>query len=183
MQRTMNFRLVSETVRQNAIAAISAIEIDRQNPMMVRIEDEKKTRTARQNAYLWGVVYKFLVDNDTGFFFNEANEQIIREHRLRRDEIVHEFCKQHFLMPIALDIGDGVIVQPSTAKLSRKAFVDYVESIARFAAAELGVYIPLPEYSGFDELAVRAIENAPIEAVIVDAYNEGDLITGVHHED
>lgn len=171
----MNFRIVNEQVRANAIAAIRAIEIDREKLMTVRIEEDKKSRTLRQNAYLWGVVYKTLVDNDPGYFFNEERGAIILEHKIKPADVVHEFCKERFLDFVM--VGE-VKVFPSTKKLSREQFVDYVESITRWAAMELQIYIPPPAHSGFDDVWPRAIVNEPIEGVVISAYNDSDVGRG-----
>lgn len=152
----MNFRIVNEQVRANAIAAIRAVEIDREKLMTVRIEEDKKSRTLRQNAYLWGVVYKHIVDNDPGFFASEKTERLLKTHGLKIVDVVHEFCKAQFLPPLFVPVGDGgVRLPPSTAKLNRRDFNDYVEEIRRWAAFELQVFIPDPVQAGFEDLARR----------------------------
>lgn len=149
----MNFRIVNEQVRANAIAAIRAIEIDREKLMTVRIEEDKKSRTLRQNAYLWGVVYKYIVDNDPGFFASEKTERLLKTHGLKIVDVVHEFCKSQFLPPLFVPVGDGgVRLALSTAKLNRRDFNDYVEEIRRWAAFELQVFIPDPVQAGFDDV-------------------------------
>lgn len=153
----MNFRIVNEQVRNNVIAAIKAIEIDREKLMTVRIEEDKKSRTLRQNAYLWGVVYKHIVDNDPGFFASEKTEQLLKAHGLKIVDVVHEFCKAQFLPPVFVPVGSGgVQMDLSTAKLSRSEFNEYVEQIRRWAAFELQVFIPDPVQAGFEDLARRA---------------------------
>lgn len=149
----MNFRIVNEQVRANAIAAIRAIEIDREKLMTVRIEEDKISRTLRQNAYLWGVVYKYIVDNDPGFFASEKTERLLKTHGLKIVDVVHEFCKSQFLPPLFVPVGDGgVRLALSTAKLNRRDFNDYVEEIRRWAAFELQVFIPDPVQAGFDDV-------------------------------
>lgn len=152
----MNFRIVNEQVRANAIAAIRAIEIDREKLITVRIEEDKKSRTLRQNAYLWGVVYKTIIDNDPGFFASEDNERLLKAHSLKLIDVVHEFCKAQFLSPVFVPVGDGgVKMDLSTAKLNRSEFNDYVEEIRRWAAFELQVFIPDPVQAGFDDVGRR----------------------------
>ena len=94
------FRLVNEQVRGNAMRAVQAAAIDGDAILVVRIEPEEKKRTQRQNKYLWGVVYKYLVDNDPGYFVNEETERLLRGCGIAVTEIVHEFCKAQFLPPI-----------------------------------------------------------------------------------
>ena len=145
------FRLVNELVRGNAIRALQSAEIGGDEIMVVRIEPEEKKRTLRQNKYLWGVVYKTIVDNDPGFFCCDAVDSLRKTARLSAAEVVHEFCKARFL-PSADLPGLQITVAPSTAKLPRKEFQDYVEAIRRWAADELQVFVPDPTVCGYDDL-------------------------------
>ena len=145
------FRLVNELVRGNAIRALQSAVIGGDEIMVVRIEPEEKKRTLRQNKYLWGVVYKSIVDNDPGFFCNDAVDSLRKTARLSTAEVVHEFCKARFL-PSADLPGLQITVAPSTAKLPRKEFQDYVEAIRRWAADELQVFVPDPYQAGYEDL-------------------------------
>ena len=145
------FRLVNELVRGNAIRALQSAAIGGDEIMVVRIEPEEKKRTLRQNKYLWGVVYKTIVDNDPGYFVNDAVDALRNTARLSTAEVVHEFCKARFL-PSADLPGLQITVAPSTAKLPRKEFQDYVESIRRWAADELQVFVPDPTVCGYEDL-------------------------------
>lgn len=145
------FRLVNELVRGNAIRALQSAAIGGDEIMVVRIEPEEKKRTLRQNKYLWGVVYKSIVDNDPGFFCNDAVDSLRKTARLSTAEVVHEFCKARFL-PSADLPGLQITVAPSTAKLPRKEFQDYVEAIRRWAADELQVFVPDPYQAGYEDL-------------------------------
>ena len=145
------FRLVNELVRGNAIRALQSAVIGGDEIMVVRIEPEEKKRSPQQNKYLWGVVYKTIVDNDPGYFVNDAVDALRKTARLSTAEVVHEFCKARFL-PSADLPGLQITVAPSTAKLPRKEFQDYVESIRRWAADELQVFVPDPTVCGYDDL-------------------------------
>ena len=150
------FRLVNELVRGNAIRALQSAAIGGDEIMVVRIEPEEKKRTLRQNKYLWGVVYKHLVDNDPGYFVNEETERLLHGRGIAVTEIVHEFCKVQFLPPVDLGIGGGMRITKSTAKLNRQEFNDYVENIRRWAAESLQVFIPDPYACGYEDLVWRA---------------------------
>lgn len=145
------FRLVNELVRGNAIRALQSAAIGGDEIMVVRIEPEEKKRSAQQNKYLWGVVYKTIVDNDPGYFVNDAVDALRKTARLSAAEVVHEFCKARFL-PSADLPGLQITVAPSTAKLPRKEFQEYVESIRRWAADELQVFVPDPYQAGYEDL-------------------------------
>ena len=85
-----------------------------------------KTRTKKQNKYLWGVPYKLLSD-----------------HLGYTPEELHEICKYKFLSK-HYDIGDESLdVGASTTKLTTAEFEDYAENIRRWGAT-LSVNIPLP---------------------------------------
>lgn len=145
------FTLVNEQVRRNAITAIADVVIGGDGIMTVSIKPEDKKRSAQQNKYLWGVVYKTIVDNDPGYFVNDAVDSLRKTARLSAAEVVHEFCKARFL-PSANLPGLQITVAPSTAKLPRKEFQEYVESIRRWAADELQVFIPDPTVCGYEDL-------------------------------
>ena len=148
---TQSFRLVNEQVRRNAIAAIVAAKISEGEIMTVCLAPEEKKRSVQQNRYLWGVVYKTIVDNDPGFFCCDAVDSLRKTARLSAAEVVHEFCKARFL-PSADLPGLQITVAPSTAKLQRKEFQEYVESIRRWAADDLQVFVPDPYQAGYDDL-------------------------------
>ena len=148
---TQSFRLVNEQVRRNAMAAIAAAKISEGEIMTVCLAPEEKKRSTQQNKYLWGVVYKTIVDNDPGYFVNDAVDALRKTARLSTAEVVHEFCKARFL-PSADLPGLQITVAPSTAKLPRKEFQDYVESIRRWAADELQVFVPDPYQAGYKDL-------------------------------
>ena len=145
------FRLVNELVRGNAIRALQSAAIGGDEIMVVRIEPEEKKRSAQQNKYLWGVVYKTIVDNDPGYFVNDAVDALRKTARLSTAEVVHEFCKARFL-PSADLPGLQITVAPSTTKLPRKEFQEYVEAIRRWAADELQVFVPDPYQAGYEDL-------------------------------
>ena len=148
---TQSFRLVNEQVRRNAMAAIAAAKISEGEIMTVCLAPEEKKRSTQQNKYLWGVVYKTIVDNDPGFFCCDAVDSLRKTARLSAAEVVHEFCKARFL-PAADLPGLQITVAPSTAKLPRKEFQEYVEAIRRWAADELQVFVPDPTVCGYDDL-------------------------------
>ena len=142
---------MNELVRGNAIRALQSAVIGGDEIMVVRIEPEEKKRSVQQNKYLWGVVYKTIVDNDPGFFCCDAVDSLRKTARLSAAEVVHEFCKARFL-PSADLPGLQITVAPSTAKLPRKEFQEYVEAIRRWAADELQVFVPDPYQAGYKDL-------------------------------
>lgn len=93
----------------------------------ISVRGESKTRTIPQNAYLWGVVYKYI------------SEEIGYE-----PEQVHELMKFKFLKIEILVKGNPETVIRSTTDLSTEEFNQYIERIVRWAAEFLSVSIPEP---------------------------------------
>lgn len=112
----------------------------------VTVEDETFNRTAQQNKYLWGVVYKAIVDEENGALFDEKMDQYLADKPLSKAEVVHELMKEKFLRPLVIELPMSVkLVTPSTTKLNTKQFTEYVESVRDHASAMWGIYIPSPE--------------------------------------
>ena len=92
-------------------------------------------RTNKQNAYLWGIVYKTLA---------EGLSELHKAH-ITPDQI-HRLCRQYF-MPKEDIPGLNKTVDMSTTQLCRSgnedSFQDYVLQIQQLAA-ERGIYIPDP---------------------------------------
>ena len=95
--------------------------------IVITIEKEKKFRSNQQNRWLWGIAYKALSDL-TGY---------------KSDEI-HEFCKQKFLQPKEIMIGEDKHDICSTRKLTTTEFMGYKADIQQWAAETLDLVIPDP---------------------------------------
>lgn len=94
--------------------------------VQVTAENLRKVRSTEQNAYYWGVVVRMIADH-CGY---RTAEEV---------QGVHEELRRKFLT------GHGPLsVTPSTASLSTEEFSEYVEAVRRWAADELGIYIPDP---------------------------------------
>jgi hypothetical protein len=95
--------------------------------------DRKKTpRSQQQSAYLWAAVYPPIAEH-TGYAVNE----------------VHEVCKQMFLPPRQMSIGDKMVtVAGSTARLTTAEMMDYIDRVIALAG-ELGCVVQTPEEAGF----------------------------------
>jgi hypothetical protein len=91
---------------------------------IVTVERERKHRSTNQNAYMWGMVYALIAEH-TGYTPDE----------------VHDAMRWQFLRVRRDGLPDTV---KSTARLSTVEMEQYLESIRRWAAVDLSVYIPLP---------------------------------------
>lgn len=78
----------------------------------LEIEEWKDTRTLAQNRFLWK--YYGLIRDDSG----------------HKTEYLHEFFKQEFLQPKLIKVFGKIIKKaPSTTRLSKKAFSEYIRKI------------------------------------------------------
>ena len=94
--------------------------------VQVTCERRKKTRSATQNAYYWGVVIRMIAD-ECGYNGKEEEEGL------------HERLKEMFLgRKGRLGITQG------TSELTTEQFGEYIERIKAWAAEELKIYIPEP---------------------------------------
>ena len=92
-------------------------------------------RSNKQNAYLWGVVYKTLSEGLSALH----KEHITPDH-------VHRLCRQYFMPKIEVP-GINKQVDMSTTELCRSgnedSFQDYILQIQELASKK-GIYIPDP---------------------------------------
>jgi hypothetical protein len=88
------------------------------------IKKKKATRSLRQNAFLWGVVYG-LVSEFSGMLPEE----------------VHDHCKMRFLQK---RVGKFQTLG-STTRLNKIEFGEYIDKIKHWAFHDLGVQIPDPD--------------------------------------
>ena len=94
-------------------------------PARITIEKYRPKRTDPQNRYYWSVVVG-----------------TVAQHCGYTDDEAHEALKWLFLRKRSED-GKPATVR-STAKLNTQEFEEYLESIKRWAATELQIYIPDP---------------------------------------
>lgn len=96
------------------------------------IDRVKTPRSQQQSAYLFAAVYPPIAEH-AGYSVPE----------------VHEVCKQLFLPPRQLSIGDQTVtVAGSTARLTTAEMMDYIERCIALAG-ELGCAVMSPSEAGF----------------------------------
>lgn len=110
-----------------AVAFLTTLPMDR--AWRVEVKETKGTRSALQNAYLWGVVYPEILKHLPGWDADDLHEYFLGEHF--GWEVLEAFGRKR-MRPIR-----------RSSKLNKMEFADYVNFIQR-RAAELGVYIPDP---------------------------------------
>lgn len=96
--------------------------------VMVSFARPRTTRSLKQNAYLWGVVYTY-----------------IAAHTGHDAEDIHVILKDDFLPRKFVTIGNKEReIRKTTADLSPTEFNEYIERCVAWAAQELGLHIPSP---------------------------------------
>lgn len=132
-------RLVNESVRATAIAAIQNAPIDPAKPIEVVVREEQKVRKLDQNALMWVGPLR------------DIAEQAYVNGRTYSAEVWHEAMKEQFLPeePDPELTKDGYqkwdftpsgrrILVGSTTRLTVKGFAQYLEQVYAFGA-NLGV--------------------------------------------
>lgn len=87
----------------------------------------KKQRSDPQNKYYWGVVVK-----------------LISEHTGYREDEVHALLGSLFLKDYKVMGNKRYTVVKSSTSLKTDEFSEFVENCKRWAATELGVFVPEP---------------------------------------
>ena len=89
---------------------------------------KKMTRSQKQNAYMWGVVYK-TIGAELGYLPDEIH-QLMQKEFLQYEHLGEKFVK-------------------STTKLNTKEMEDYLANVRRFASMELSILVMLPNETEF----------------------------------
>lgn len=123
----MNYRVINEKVRQNAIREIQQMPIG----FEVKIGDLKRSNNA--NAYYWMCIQ--IIAKETGH---------------DKDEL-HEAFKRNFIgVDDGIDIFGNLYLRPkSSAKLKKKEFSEYMTKVEIYANS-LNIVLPSPDYFGYE---------------------------------
>ena len=93
----------------------------------ITIRKHKSKRTNDQNAYYWKIVVGILADE----FGYEPDEM----HMVLREKFLRIYDDKH----------PDFVIAKSTTKLNTVEFVEYVETIQRWASIDHHIYIPDPK--------------------------------------
>jgi len=97
--------------------------------LKVQITQYRKPRTLRQNRYYWAIIH--FIASELGYEKHEAEE-------------LHDTFKAMFNN----EKKGRLRIVKSTTKLTTTEFVEYMETIIRWVAKELGISCPPPNYYG-----------------------------------
>ena len=121
------FVLVSESVKQNAKRFIDSVDVSQKPELVCEFKQHRKKKSWEQDKYLHGVVYK-IISEYTGYDI----------------EWLHEYFKEKFLEPILIDVFGETKKIYTTKGKDTKTMSEFTENVCRYAAMEIGVYIPKP---------------------------------------
>jgi hypothetical protein len=107
------------------VGFLSALPTDKDFDL--KVEERKRTRSAQQNRYLWGVCYATLLKRLPGWDAEDLHEYFLGEHF--GWETLEGLGRKR-LRPIK-----------RSSRLNKMEFADFVNFIQR-KAAEFGVFIP-----------------------------------------
>lgn len=115
------------------------------------VRRKRKKRSNEQNNYYWGICIPYIL----AAFVELGND--LQEGNPEHAQLVHGFLKKHFLPPHSVTDANGEEIQlePSTARLSKMEFMEYLDKIIHFAAERLHIVIPEPG----EQMELFEIEN------------------------
>lgn len=99
--------------------------------LLMRVDKRGSRRSDPQNRYYWGVVIESVRHGFLGIGYELTKEE------------THFFLKEKF-NAITIENKEGVTIEVpgTTTQMTKSAFSEYVEKIARFSAEFLGIVIP-----------------------------------------
>lgn len=148
------FILRTPFTKSQALEVISELEISEEEPYAVVVEPWKEKRTALQNRYLWGWLYKNIAQQleDAGIVVTLDDG---REYPYNAD-LLHDIFKERFLCYDEITFkGRTRKICYSTTELLKKpkdeddqkrSFGGYVSNIKKFVYQVWGIHVP-PTYN------------------------------------
>lgn len=131
---TKEFRLVSNSVKQNAINFISQLQIEAEHPLRVVIDEDK--RSSAQNRMMWAVL------NDI------ANQVTWCDEKLTSEEWkILITANLNGQKPVKGINGGLVFLGQSTRRMNKREFADVVTCAEQFGA-ENGVIFSIDAKEG-----------------------------------
>lgn len=122
------FIIHNEHTRRLAIEMITKISIEKR--WIMDLKREVKKRKLSQNGLMWWWLDD--IAKESGDIIGCTKEEM------------HEIFKEKFLVPKVVEIeGDSYRIY-STKNLNRNEMYEYMEHIDRWAAQEMGIFLPMP---------------------------------------
>jgi hypothetical protein len=117
------------------IGFVSAISNLRGKRVLVKVQDDVRKRSSKQNNYYWGVILPFVKEllNETGW--NYSIEDV-------HDYLRSEFCYKEM---VNTETGEIRRIIMSTTNLTTVGFSEYIERINGFVVENFGCSLPESE--------------------------------------
>jgi hypothetical protein len=129
-------KIESSLDKERAINKIKSLNLDK--PWSVDIKPYKKNRSLAQNKLYF--MWMKIIGDEIGYTSEE----------------IHAIMADRFLTTEFVEYGGNKIKRDkSTSKLNTKEFTEYLESIDRWAAGEMGIVLPSPEDLIFEAMGIR----------------------------
>jgi hypothetical protein len=121
----------NEALKRRAISLIEGLPCEDVHEVAIRPFKSKRSIEQNRLMWMWIDLIRVHVGDSTGNFFS--------------GEEVHAWLKEKFLPVRIVDIsGTAVKCAATTTKLNTKEMADYLTTIERFCASEMGLFLPIP---------------------------------------
>ena len=126
----------NESDKDKAQAHIKALNIDK--PWKMELKPYRKNRSLAQNSLYWQWIT--CIGNELGYIKDEMHA-----------------IMAHMFLPEKLVEYDGKQIKQdrSTSRLNTKQFTEYLESIDRWAAGDMGIVLPSPEDLYYEAMGIK----------------------------
>lgn len=124
------------------------LQLMKDGAVEIIIRRKIKKRSFNQNAYYWAVVIpaiqKGIHELGERLTLNETENWLIDFIASTDKEFTHTFLKNKFIERLQIDESTGEIIEvkPSTRKLNKEDFSEYLERVIQFANEVLEIEIP-----------------------------------------
>ena len=137
------FLIRTQDHKDHAIRSIlDSVRPDAEKPVAIQIVTDGDNRTKLQNSYLWGWLYKNIVEQ-----LEEAGIQIPLEDGTKYPydkDILHDIFGRKFrtVGTLVAKNGSEMPLIKSTTKMGKKEFGEYCDNVEKFAHEFWGITIP-----------------------------------------
>lgn len=137
---TRKLRIVGESQRDAAIAAIRNAPVDPDKPLEVLVREEVKARKPDQNALMWVGPLSDIAEQ--GYVDGRTFTAAVWHEHFKREYLPEEFdpqlCKEGYRKWDYTPKGERVLIG-STTELTVRGFALYLHEVEAYAISELGV--------------------------------------------
>lgn len=147
MAARAEFIVRNDAVRDNAIAELRALDLDK--PWRVTIERYRKRRSRSQNSLMWA--------------WHTRVAEAVADHTGCEPDDIHQFFKAKFCPRRAIEVAGEWAETQSTTLLNTAEMTEFLNRIYAWCVTELGLILPTPgawEECGGDMALLRERQDA-----------------------